>query len=120
MRELQPPKLFEVRLQLLDHSKTTASHRTVAMAHLTNLLATPEQLYRRTQFSALPQDLQDIIFYQTQCLTQAAGLLLQLPQSVTAQANVLLARFWLIEPMLSHEFSVSPHPFLTPQIPPVY
>lgn len=75
------------------------------MAHLTNPLATPEQLYQRTQFSSLPQDLQDIIFYTTQCLTQSAGLLLQLPQSVTAQANVLLARFWLIEPMLSYEFS---------------
>jgi hypothetical protein len=75
------------------------------MAHLTNPLATPDQLYRRSQFSALPTDLQDIIFFQTQLLTQAAGLLLQLPQSVTAQANVLLARFWLVEPLLSQEFS---------------
>lgn len=75
------------------------------MAHLTNPLATPDQLYRRSQFSALPTDLQDLIFFQSQTLTQAAGLLLQLPQSVTAQANVLLARFWLIEPLLSHEFS---------------
>ncbi|OIW28438.1 hypothetical protein CONLIGDRAFT_376490 [Coniochaeta ligniaria NRRL 30616] len=75
------------------------------MAHLTNPLATPDQLYRRSQFSALPADLQDIIFFQSQLLTQAAGLLLQLPQSVTAQANVLLARFWLVEPLLSQEFS---------------
>jgi hypothetical protein len=75
------------------------------MAHLTNPLATPDQLYKRSQFSALPTDLQDLIFFQSQTLTQAAGLLLQLPQSVTAQANVLLARFWLVEPFLSHEFS---------------
>ena len=75
------------------------------MAHLTNPLATPDQIYRRSTFSALPTDLQDLIFFSTQCLTQAAGLLLQLPQSVTAQANVLLARFWLVEPLLSHEFS---------------
>lgn len=75
------------------------------MSNLTNPLATPDQLYRRSQFSALPTDLQDLIFFQSQTLTQAAGLLLQLPQSVTAQANVLLARFWLVEPLLSHEFS---------------
>ncbi|KAB5535202.1 cyclin-like protein [Coniochaeta sp. 2T2.1] len=73
--------------------------------HLTNPLATPDQIYRRSNFSALPTDLQDLIFFQSQLLTQAAGLLLQLPQSVTAQANVLLARFWLVEPILSQEFA---------------
>ncbi|TQV94668.1 cyclin-L2 [Cordyceps javanica] len=75
------------------------------MSHLTNPLATAEQLYRRSAFSSLPQDLQDAIFFATQCLTQAAGLLLELPQSVTAQANVLLARFWLVESPMAHEFS---------------
>ncbi|KAJ4418181.1 hypothetical protein N0V85_001545 [Neurospora sp. IMI 360204] len=75
------------------------------MSHMINPLATPEQLYQRRSFSALPTELQDAIFFSTQCLTQAAGLLLQLPQSVTTQANVLLARYWLIEPMISHEFS---------------
>ncbi|KAB5577728.1 cyclin-like protein [Coniochaeta sp. 2T2.1] len=73
--------------------------------HLTNPIATPDQIYRRSNFSALPTDLQDLIFFQSQLLTQAAGLLLQLPQSVTAQANVLLARFWLVEPILSQEFA---------------
>lgn len=34
-------------------------------------------------------------------------MLLELPQSTTAQANVLLARYWLIEPLMAHEFSVS-------------
>lgn len=87
------------------------------MSHMINPLATPEQLYQRRSFSALPTELQDAIFFSTQCLTQAAGLLLQLPQSVTAQANVILARYWLEEPMMSHEFSVSRSlpPTLTPQ-----
>ncbi|KAI2620013.1 cyclin-like protein [Hypoxylon sp. NC1633] len=75
------------------------------MAHMTNPLATVDQLYQRTSFSALPVDLQDIIFYATQCLTQAAGILLRLPQSVTAQASVVLARYWLVESPLSYEFS---------------
>ncbi|KAI1633972.1 cyclin-like protein [Biscogniauxia mediterranea] len=75
------------------------------MAHMTNPLATVEQLYRRTSFSALPSDLQDAIFFATQCLTQAAGILLRIPQSVTAQANVILARYWLVESPLTHEFS---------------
>lgn len=77
------------------------------MAHMSNPLATPDQLYQRRSFSALPAELQDAIFYSTQCLTQAAGVLLQLPQSATAQANVVLARYWLVEPMMSHEFSVN-------------
>ncbi|KAI0971517.1 cyclin [Xylaria arbuscula] len=76
------------------------------MAHMTNPLATVDQLYRRiASFNALPSDLQDAIFFATQTLTQAAGLLLRLPQSVTAQANVVLARFWLEEPLLANEFS---------------
>ncbi|KAF3767421.1 hypothetical protein M406DRAFT_274950 [Cryphonectria parasitica EP155] len=77
------------------------------MAHMTNPLASVEQLYMRNGFSSLPNDLQDVIFYATQCLTQAAGVLLQLPQSVTAQANVILMRYWLAEsrPLLTSEFS---------------
>ncbi|OAA74723.1 cyclin-L2 [Akanthomyces lecanii RCEF 1005] len=75
------------------------------MAHLTNPLATAEQLYRRSTFSSLPQDLLEAVFFATQCLTQAAGLLLELPQSVTAQANVILARYWLVDSPMAHEFS---------------
>ncbi|KAH6607627.1 hypothetical protein Trco_003940 [Trichoderma cornu-damae] len=75
------------------------------MSLLTNPLATPTQLYHRTSSSALPQDLRDAVFVATQCLTQAAGRLLQLPQSVTAQANVLLARYWLADSPMAHEFS---------------
>lgn len=77
------------------------------MAHLTNPLATPSQLYHRASFSSLPQDLQEAVFIATQCLTQAAGMLLELPQSVTAQANVLLARYWLVDSAMAHEFSAS-------------
>ncbi|KAK4130569.1 hypothetical protein BT67DRAFT_390871 [Trichocladium antarcticum] len=75
------------------------------MSHMTNPLATPDQLFQRRSYGALPIELQDAIFFATQCLTQAAGILLELPQSVTAQANVLLARYWLVEPPMSHEFS---------------
>lgn len=80
------------------------------MAHLINPLATSEQLYNRTFLSGLPQDLQECVFIATQCLTQAAGQLLELPQSVTAQANVVLARYWLVESSMAHEFSVSTRP----------
>ncbi|KAK3996791.1 cyclin-L2 [Cladorrhinum sp. PSN332] len=75
------------------------------MSHMTNPLATPDQLYRRRTFGSLPIELQDAIFFSTQCLTQAAGILLQLPQSVTAQANIILARYWLVEPIMTYEFS---------------
>lgn len=76
---------------------------------MTNPLATAEQLYQRNNLSSLPNDLQDVVFYVTQSLTQSAGVLLQLPQSATAQANVVLARYWLVEsrPLLTTEFSVS-------------
>ena len=80
------------------------------MASLSNPLATPDQLYRRNAFSSLPNELQDTIFFKTQCLTQAAGLLLQLPESVTAKANVVLARYWLVDPPMAHEFSVRNRP----------
>ena len=76
------------------------------MASLHNPLATASQLYHRSSFSSLPPDLQEAVFIATQCLTQAAGLLLELPQSVTAQANVILARHWLVDSPMAHEFSV--------------
>lgn len=66
-----------------------------------NPLVSVDQLYRYRSLSTLPQDLQDAIFYQVQLLTQAAGLLLRLPQSVTAQANVLLARLLTSDAALS-------------------
>lgn len=76
------------------------------MAHLTNPLATATQLFHRSSFSNLPRDLQEAIFITSQCLTQAAGRLLELPQSITAQANVILARYWLVDSPMAYEFSV--------------
>ncbi|KHN94221.1 cyclin [Metarhizium album ARSEF 1941] len=75
------------------------------MAHLANPLATTSQLYQHASLSSLPHDLQESIFIATQCLTQAAGQLLDLPQSVTARANVILARYWLVDSPMAHEFS---------------
>lgn len=76
------------------------------MAHMINPIAEPGQLHIRTSRTSEPSDILDVIFYHTQCLTQAAGMLLELPQSTTAQANVLLARFWLSESPMAYEFSV--------------
>ncbi|KAG5961271.1 hypothetical protein E4U58_004293 [Claviceps cyperi] len=75
------------------------------MAHLINPLATTSQLYQHHSKPTLPQDIRDVVFIATQCLTQAAGQLLDLPQSVTAQANVILARSWLVTSPMAHEFS---------------
>ncbi|KAL1888341.1 hypothetical protein Sste5346_009621 [Sporothrix stenoceras] len=71
------------------------------MSHLTNPLATAAQLARCRDRSAalpLPSELLDAVFFAMQRLTQAAGLLLELPQSTTARANVLLARYWVQAP----------------------
>jgi len=78
----------------------------LAMSHLTNPLATTEQLLLRSSLSSVPQDLQESAFVAAQCLTQAAGQLLRAPQAVTAQANVLLARYWLVDSLMAHDFSV--------------
>ncbi|PHH74215.1 hypothetical protein CDD82_5045 [Ophiocordyceps australis] len=74
------------------------------MSHLVNPLASTSQLMHHHSLSPLPQDLREAIFIATQCLTQAAGLLLRLDQSLTAQANVILARYWLVQSPMSDEF----------------
>ncbi|PBP19951.1 hypothetical protein BUE80_DR009229 [Diplocarpon rosae] len=77
------------------------------MSHLSNPLATPNQLHTLTTLNhPLPPELQDSIRFHTARLTQAAGLLLRLPQNITAQANVLLFRFWIVEAYMKWEFSV--------------
>ncbi|EFX05583.1 cyclin domain containing protein [Grosmannia clavigera kw1407] len=71
------------------------------MSHITNPLASSAQLVRcQTRMAALgqPAELLDVVFFAVQCLTQAAGLLLELPQSTTARACVVLARYWLVVP----------------------
>ena len=64
--------------------------------HLANPLVTSEQLSRLRDDSSVywTEDAQTIRFVQAQ-LTQAAGVLLRLPQEVTATAIVILQRFWL-------------------------
>ena len=76
------------------------------MSHLSNPLATAEQLHQRALVNSLPVEIQDSIRYYTARLTQAAGILLRLPQDITAQANILLYRYWLINDLMQHEFSV--------------
>jgi cyclin L len=85
------------------------------MAHLSNPLATPIQLFTLSTLNyPLPPDLQASIRFYTARLTQAAGLLLRLPQDITAQANVLLFRYWVVDPLMAWEFSVRVYfPFLT-------
>ena len=84
------------------------------MSHLSNPLATAEQLHQRALVNSLPAEIQDSIRYYTARLTQAAGILLRLPQDITAQANVLLYRYWLVDDLMQHEFSVRmmSHPVL--------
>ena len=64
--------------------------------HLCNALVTSEQLSRLQDGASLysSSDAQSIRFVQGQ-LTQAAGVLLRLPQEVIANALVVLQRFWL-------------------------
>ena len=76
------------------------------MSHLFNPLATVEQLYAYKQRTHLPDELRDSIIFYTARLTQAAGILLRLSEDITAQANVLLFRYYLTDDLMSHEFSV--------------
>ncbi|EUC49251.1 hypothetical protein COCMIDRAFT_84983 [Bipolaris oryzae ATCC 44560] len=63
---------------------------------LTNALATVAQLETSgSQLDGIPPDLEDSIRFAGARLTQAAGILLRLPQEVIAQAIVVFMRFWL-------------------------
>ena len=63
---------------------------------LTNPLATVAQLESSgSQLDGIPSDLEDSIRFAGARLTQAAGILLRLPQEVIAQAIVVFMRFWL-------------------------
>lgn len=76
------------------------------MSHLSNPLGTADQVFMNVTHNVLPLELQDSVRFYTARLTQAAGILLRLPQSITAQANVLLYRYWLVDDIMRHEFSV--------------
>ncbi|KAI9696475.1 MAG: hypothetical protein M1836_005753 [Candelina mexicana] len=67
-----------------------------ALSHLSNPLATPEQLSESgSHLDGIPADLENSIRYAGAKLTQAAGKLLRLPQEIVAQAVVVLTRFWV-------------------------
>jgi hypothetical protein len=63
---------------------------------LANPLATVAQLETSgSQLDRISPDLEDSIRYAGAQLTQAAGVLLRLPQEVIAQAIIVFTRFWV-------------------------
>lgn len=66
------------------------------LATLSNPLATVEQLTSSSsQLDGIPADLESSIRYSGALLTQAAGVLLRLPQEIVAQAIVIFTRFYV-------------------------
>ncbi|KAJ5689419.1 hypothetical protein N7462_003811 [Penicillium macrosclerotiorum] len=69
---------------------------TPGLKHLSNALATPEQLSNSSSsIDGVPTDLEASIRCAGAQLTQAAGILLHLSQDIIAQAIVIFTRFWL-------------------------
>ncbi|KAI9793162.1 MAG: hypothetical protein M1833_000802 [Piccolia ochrophora] len=69
---------------------------TAVLSHLSNPLVTPEQLTTSgSLLDGIPTDLETTIRCAGARLTQAAGVLLQLPQEIIAQAIVIFTRFWI-------------------------
>jgi hypothetical protein len=65
-------------------------------SHLANPLASIDQVASSgSQFDGVPADLESSIIFAGAQLTQAAGVLLRLPQDVIAQAVVIFTRFWI-------------------------
>jgi hypothetical protein len=63
---------------------------------LANPLATVAQLEESgSRLDGVPADLENSIRFAGARLTQAAGILLRLPQEVIAQAVVVFMRFWI-------------------------
>lgn len=81
------------------------------LSHLLNPLATSLQLETSaSQLDGVPKDLEDSIRFHAAQLTQAAGILLRLPQEIIAQSIVLLQRFWVGPDggsLLEHDSKVS-------------
>ncbi|KAJ5512563.1 hypothetical protein N7463_002115 [Penicillium fimorum] len=66
------------------------------LKHLSNALATPDQLSNSSSsIDNVPSDLETSIRCAGAQLTQAAGVLLHLSQDIIAQAVVIFTRFWL-------------------------
>lgn len=63
---------------------------------LSNPLATVDQLSTSSsQFDGVPADLESSLRFAGAQLTQAAGILLRLPQEIIAQAIVIFQRFYM-------------------------
>ncbi|KAJ5319167.1 Cyclin C/H/T/L [Penicillium brevicompactum] len=66
------------------------------LKHLSNALATPDQLSNSSSsLDGVPSDLETSIRCAGAQLTQTAGVLLHLSQDIIAQAIVIFTRFWL-------------------------
>lgn len=66
-----------------------------SLLSLSNPLSTPEQLLKSSsQLDGIPVDLESSIRFAGAQLTQAAGILLRLPQEIVAQAIVVFLRFY--------------------------
>src|SRR5437762_1127087 len=64
--------------------------------HLSNPLVTPAQLVNSSSsLDGIPAELETSVLYAGAQLTQAAGVLLRLPQDIIAQAIVIFTRFWI-------------------------
>ena len=63
---------------------------------LSNPLTTIEQLSNSSsQLDGVPSDLENSVRFAGAQLTQAAGILLRLPQEIIAQAIVIFTRFYV-------------------------
>ncbi|KAG9588660.1 cyclin, partial [Aureobasidium melanogenum] len=68
----------------------------IGLSHITNPLATPDQLQTTaSQLDRIPADLEISIKFEGSRLIQAAGILLHLPQELIAEAIIVFSRFWL-------------------------
>jgi hypothetical protein len=69
---------------------------TTQSSQLANPLASTAQLSSSgSQLDGVPADLEDSIRFAGASLTQAAGILLRLPQEIIAQAVIIFTRFWV-------------------------
>jgi hypothetical protein len=77
-------------------SRCSISIANMQPSPLANPLATVAQLEESgSRLDGVPADLENSIRFAGARLTQAAGILLRLPQEVIAQAVVVFMRFWI-------------------------
>ena len=94
LRDVQkfcPPQTFNSLIIQAIFQRSTTMTTT-----LTNPLLTTSQLTASaSSLDGIPSSLEISIRYTGALLTQAAGILLRLPQDVIARAIVLYTRFWV-------------------------